>query len=46
MSAYMGAKTTFDTALADFAGRYVVQNRADFEAHAQAITDGVLPGAS
>ncbi len=40
IGAYLGAKDTFDRAMAEFAVRYADQNERDFEAHRQAIADG------
>lgn len=45
ISAYLGRGDRFDRAATVFAARYSVLNQADFERHATAMIDGVLPGA-
>jgi uncharacterized protein (DUF2252 family) len=40
IAAYLGSSDRFERAMAEFAHRYSQQNRADFEAHQQAVADG------
>jgi hypothetical protein len=42
----MGSKTTFDTAVCEFAVEYADQNLRDYRAFVSAIRDGRLPVAS
>ncbi len=42
IAAYLGARTSFDKAIATFATAYAVQTSADWEALKQAIADGKL----
>lgn len=43
MSAYMGASSKLDDAIAEFSMRYAEQNLRDYAAFKQALADGVLP---
>jgi uncharacterized protein (DUF2252 family) len=46
IAGYMGSKTTFDTAVCEFAVEYADQNLRDYRAFVSAIRDGRLPVAS